>query len=296
MDDLELWQATCQTRIKVFLQKTLNDAPAPLQHFFEAMRYASLDGGKRVRAMLTFAVGAYLNVPEEELDIYASAIELIHAFSLVHDDLPAMDNDVLRRGKPTCHVAFGEATAILAGDALLTQAFLILSGTITPYFNSLKRVKMVHALAEASGARGMAGGQYLDLMAENKTLNFEELLLLHRLKTGCLLEVSVTLPLLYANVSADIDIPLRAFGHEVGLLFQIQDDLLDVTGTIDVLGKTPGKDEATHKGSFVNSLGEAGARALLREKREQADVLLASLPNDTSLLRLVLAFIAERDF
>lgn len=296
MSDLQAWQHECQMRVKTLIQKTLvNDEPS-LNTFFEAMNYASLDGGKRVRAMLTFAVGAYLNVPQEELDVYASAVELIHAFSLIHDDLPAMDNDVLRRGKPTCHVAFGEATAILAGDALLTHAFFILSGNNTPYFDPLKRIKMVHALSEAAGSLGMAGGQYLDIDSEKKTLDLDALLLLHRLKTGRLIEVSVHLPFMYAEPTHPIVHTLRQFAEEVGVLFQIQDDILDVTSPAEKLGKTPGKDELAEKASFVKILGFEGAKALLQEKLIFTEECLRNLPGNTELLKMVLEFIVRREY
>lgn len=296
MNDFALIQQLSQTRVKALLSKTFAHYSPPLTSFFEALNYASLDGGKRIRAMLTFAVGAYLSVPDEELDIYATAIELIHAFSLVHDDLPAMDNDVLRRGKATCHVAFGESTAILAGDALLTQAFLMLSGIITPYFNSVKRVKIINALAQASGAKGMAGGQFLDMQAEGQALNLEDLLELHRLKTGKLIETCASLPLIYAEPDAAIHLTLTTLAQHLGLLFQIQDDLLDHSGNHEKLGKTPGKDLAKKKASFLNTLGQAQTLRLLKEKEEAAQACLSALPGNTTHLQLVLDFILTREY
>ncbi len=296
MSNLQVWQHLCQTRVKALIEKTLTHDEPSLNLFFEAMNYASLDGGKRVRAMLCFAVGAYLCVPDEELDVYATAVELIHAFSLIHDDLPAMDNDVLRRGKPTCHVAFGEATAILAGDALLTHAFLILSADNTPYFDSVKRIKMISALAEASGAMGMAGGQYLDVDSEKKALDVDALFLLHRLKTGRLIEASIHLPCVYSEPPHAIAHTLKQFAEEVGVLFQIQDDILDVATPVEKLGKTPGKDELTEKASFVKILGLDGARALLQEKWRFTEECLHSLPGDTELLKMVLEFIVRREY
>ncbi len=294
--DFGIWQKICHTRVDTFLKKQLRTSEASLQDFFLALQYASIEGGKRIRAMLVFATGAYLNVPEAELDIYATAIELIHAFSLVHDDLPAMDNDVLRRGKPTCHVAFGEGPAILAGDALLTEAFLVLSGTLTPYFNSLKRIKMVQVLASRSGPVGMAGGQYLDLQGEKKTLTLDELLLLHRLKTGALIEASLELPLLYAEPVHEIEKTLQAFGKKIGLIFQIQDDLLDVKKTSAELGKTAGKDQSHHKSTFPQLLGIKGTEAFLKQELQDAGVLLESLPGDKNLLELVFEYIDAREY
>ncbi len=296
MPNITLWQNMTQTRVAAFLHQALVTEHPELQRFFESMRYASLEGGKRVRAMLTFATGTYLQVPDAELDIYAAAIEMIHAFSLVHDDLPAMDNDILRRGKPTCHVAYGESTAILCGDALLTEAFVVLSGSITPYFNSLKRVKMLHILAQSMGANGMAGGQYLDITAEGKELDFQSLCLLHRLKTGALIEACISLPLIYAEPASDIYQNLQQFSKHIGLLFQIQDDLLDVSAATETLGKTAGKDEIAHKASFVRILGQAGAEHLLQTEATSARACLSALPGSTELLELILDFVMHREY
>lgn len=295
-NEFQIWQKLCHSRVDAVLKKKLQTSLPPLQKLFEGMRYSAIEGGKRIRAMLTFATGAYLNVPEEELDLYAAAIEMVHAFSLVHDDLPAMDNDVLRRGKPTCHVAFGEAAAILVGDALLTEAFLTLSGTITPYFNSLKRIKMVHSLASKSGPLGMAGGQFMDIESERKDLSIEELLLLHQLKTGALIEATVELPLLYAEPDAKISETLENFARKIGLIFQVQDDLLDVKKTSEELGKTAGKDETSQKASFVRILGLKGTEEFLAEELSTTRALLDSLPGDASLLHLVFNYICEREF
>ncbi len=296
MNEIQLWQQISQTRVQAFLQKTLISRHSALERFFESMRYSSLEGGKRIRAMLTFATGAYLQVPDVELDIYAAAIEMIHAFSLVHDDLPAMDNDVLRRGQPTCHVAFGESTAILCGDALLTEAFAILSGAITPHFNSLKRVKMLHVLAQSMGANGMAGGQYLDIEAEGKALDFDGLCLLHQLKTGALIEACIRLPLIYAEAAPDIAESLQQFSKHIGLLFQIQDDLLDGSASTEKLGKTAGKDEIAHKASFVRILGHSGTEALLQTETTAAKSCLRALPGSTTLLDSILDFVVHRDY
>lgn len=295
-NDFLIWQKVCHSRIDALLKKKLTCVEPALEHFFHALQYASIESGKRIRAMLTFASGAYLEVPEEELEIYAVAIELIHAFSLVHDDLPAMDNDILRRGKPTCHVAFGEGTAILAGDGLLTEAFLILSSTVTPYFNSLKRIKMIAVLAAQSGPNGMAGGQYLDLHSEKKNLVLEELLLLHRLKTGALIEASIELPLIYAAPSQAIYETLRIFAQKMGLIFQIQDDLLDIKKTSDELGKTAGKDISVEKSTFPRLLGQTGTEDFLVQELNAAKSLLDSLPGDSNLLQLVFEYIHDRQY
>ena len=296
MTEIQLWQHMSATRVTAFLTKVLQSRHPELARFFEAMRYASLEGGKRIRAMLTFATGLYLQVPDAELDIYAAAIEMIHAFSLVHDDLPAMDDDVLRRGQPTCHVAFGESTAILCGDALLTNAFEVLSGAMTPHFNSLKRIKMLNVLAHSMGANGMAGGQYLDIEAEGKSLNFEQLRLLHQLKTGALIEACVSLPLLYAEPDATTKANLTQFSQHLGLLFQIQDDLLDGSASTEKLGKTAGKDEIAHKASFVRILGRSQTEALLQKETIAAQACLQTLQGSTELLNMILNFVINRDY
>ncbi len=296
MNEISRWQQISQTRVQAFLKKVLVSRHPELNRFFESMRYSSIEGGKRIRAMLTFATGAYLQVPDTELDIYAAAIEMIHAFSLVHDDLPAMDNDVLRRGQPTCHIAFGESTAILCGDALLTEAFAVLSGAMTPYFNSLKRIKMLNVLARSMGANGMAGGQYLDIESEGKELDFDGLCLLHQLKTGALIEASIQLPLIYAEPQLEVTENLKQFAKHIGFLFQIQDDLLDISGSTEKLGKTAGKDEIAHKASFVRILGQQGATNLLQQETNAAKACLAALPGNTSLLDLILDFVIQRDY
>lgn len=291
-----LWKDVCYKRVDSFLRKALVTKISSLQNFFDAMTYSTVDSGKRIRAMLVFASGAYLNVPEEELDIYATAIEIIHSASLIHDDLPAMDDDVLRRGKPTCHIAFGEGTAIVAGDSLLIEAFRILSGTLTPHFNSLKRVKMLSILAEKSGPIGMAGGQYLDLEGEKKRLSLDELMLLHRLKTGALIEATIELPLLYSEPDNKIRETLQEFARKMGLIFQIQDDLLDVKKTSAELGKTAGKDENSEKATFVRLLGLKEAEIFLSKEILDTRKLLDSLPNDKHFLNLVFEFICEREY
>lgn len=295
-NEFNLWKNLCYTRVDAFLRKALITKIPALQHFFDAMAYSTVDSGKRIRAMLVFATGAYLNVPEQELDIYATAIEIIHSASLIHDDLPAMDNDILRRGKPTCHIAFGEGTAIVAGDALLIEAFRILSGTLTPHFNSLKRIKMLAILAEKSGPIGMAGGQYLDLEGEKKKLSLEELMLLHRLKTGALIEATIALPLLYSEPTTKISSALQEFARKMGLIFQIQDDLLDVKKTSEELGKTAGKDENSEKATFVRLLGLKEAEQFLEKEISDALQLLDSLPGDIHFLNLVFEFICEREY
>ncbi|MGH8163922.1 MAG: farnesyl diphosphate synthase, partial [Rhodanobacteraceae bacterium] len=220
-----------------------------------AMRYAVL-GGKRLRPLLVYATGAALGAEEYVLDAPACAVELIHAYSLVHDDLPAMDDDDLRRGRPTCHVVFGEAAAILAGDAMQALAFEIIAADRTPSIEAATRVEMVRVLSAACGAQGMAGGQAFDLAAVGKTLDLGELERMHVHKTGALIRASVRLGALAAGCgdAATID-ALDRYGHAVGLAFQVRDDILDVEGHADVIGKTSGKDAAAAKPTFPSVLG-----------------------------------------
>jgi geranylgeranyl pyrophosphate synthase len=247
--------------------------PAPSQDpvtLHEAMRYATLNGGKRVRAGLVYATGDALGASPDELDTAACAVELIHAFSLVHDDLPSMDNDDLRRGRPTCHKQYDEATALLVGDALQTMAFEILSRDIGDGETIAARLAMVQTLAIASGSRGMAGGQALDIEATGRTLTLEQLVQVHQLKTGALIHASVRLGALAArSLAPEVDEKLDEFGRSIGLAFQIVDDILDVTADTTTLGKPQGSDQAANKATFPVVMG-------LDQARERADTLLKS--------------------
>ncbi|HJW45882.1 MAG TPA: farnesyl diphosphate synthase [Lysobacter sp.] len=253
-----------RVRIEAVLDRTLAPATDSPQHLHAAMRHAVLDGGKRMRPMLVYATGTAFGASETDLDAPAAAVELIHAYSLVHDDLPAMDDDSLRRGKPTVHVAFDEATAILAGDALQSLAFeLLADAPLAP----AGRLAMLRELAIASGARGMCGGQALDIAATGATdaLRIDELQRLHALKTGALLRASVRLGAIVAAVDADTMHRLDQFGDALGLAFQIRDDLLDLEGDSATLGKTAGKDAAQAKATFPSLIGVEASRSRLRE-------------------------------
>lgn len=241
-----------------------------------AMRYAVLGGGKRLRPLLVYASGGLFDALPARLDVPAVAVELIHAYSLVHDDLPAMDDDALRRGRPTCHVAYGEATAILAGDALQALAFEHLTRDTALEVDAAVRLAMLRALAEACGAEGMAGGQALDLAATGGRLDLPRLEHLHALKTGALIRASVRLGALAAG--ADSAAALRAlddYASALGLAFQIRDDLLDVEGATATLGKTAGKDAAQSKPTFPALLGIDGTHRRLRQVTAQALAALA---------------------
>lgn len=297
MSQLKRFQAICNSRVERIFATFLYIDPAQKEfnEWHDALLYSLLNGGKRIRAMLCIATGMLYKVPEAELDIYAAAIEMIHAFSLIHDDLPAMDNDVLRRGKPTAHVAFGEANAILAGDALNTAAYELLAGVMTPHFNSLKRIRMLKALCEASGFKGMCAGQYLDVNPEKNAPTLKGLEHLHQLKTGKLIEACVTLPLIYTEATKSDQEKLLKFAQLFGLIFQIQDDILDVEGQETQLGKTPLKDQQLKKLTYPGILGLEGTKAHRDQLHNDAKNLLTDFGEAAEFLLLLLEFAAQRD-
>ena len=256
---------------------------AELGELEQALRYSLLGGGKRVRPVLCLATGEALGRDPEELLAAASALELVHTFSLVHDDLPALDDDELRRGQPAAHVRFGEGVAVLAGDALLAEAFRLAAAYATP--------EVARVLAQAT--LGMIGGQYVDVTT-NGDLDGEGLRRLHELKTGRLLGACVETALAVADVPAPERRPWREFADGVGLLFQIVDDILDATGTAEELGKTPGKDEAAGKATYVSVYGLERARALADETRTRVAAALAALPAETTVLGELVAAIRDR--
>jgi geranylgeranyl diphosphate synthase type II len=249
----------------------------------EALRYSLLGGGKRIRPVLCLATGEALGRDPEELLPAACSLELVHTFSLVHDDLPALDDDDLRRGQPSAHVRFGEHVAILAGDALLAEAFRL----------ALRYPSPLVARELADATLGMIGGQYLDVTTDGD-VDAVGLRRLHALKTGRLLCAAVTTATAVAGLPEDERVPWRALGEEIGLLFQIVDDVLDATGTADELGKTPGKDEATGKVTYVSLHGLERARELADEARTRVGERLAALPGDTSVLAALVETIHDR--
>jgi farnesyl diphosphate synthase len=271
--------------------------PAHIQptRLHSAMRYASLGSGKRVRASLVYATGEAVGAKLAALDGAACAVELIHAYSLIHDDLPAMDNDDLRRGEPTCHRAFDEATAILAGDALQSLCFFILAHDVAIETGLQQRLEMVATLALAGGSRGMAGGQAMDIAAQGKTLNLTEIENMHIHKTGALIRASVQLGALAdPNVEKALLERLDRYAKCVGLAFQIQDDILDVEGDTATIGKPRGSDAAKGKPTYVALVGVAEARRMARDLHEQAAASLGDLPPAADPLRWMSAYIVER--
>lgn len=271
------------------------DGSEPLE-LVRAMRYAVLGGGKRLRPLLVYATARALGANEHILDAPACGVELVHAYSLVHDDLPSMDDDDLRRGRPTCHIAFGEATAILAGDALQALAFEILAADRALPVNAQTRIEMLRVLSAACGARGMAGGQALDLAAVGQILDLPALERMHASKTGALIRASVRLGALGAGCDDATTLDaLERYGRAVGLAFQVRDDILDVEGETHALGKTAGKDAASFKPTFPAVLGMEASRAHLRELVDEALATLDPLGARAALLMELAHYVAERD-
>jgi len=258
-----------------------------------AMKHGALIGGKRIRPFLVYAVGDMLNVAPEKLDACAAAIECVHAYSLIHDDLPAMDDDDLRRGQPTVHIAYDEATAILAGDALQALAFESICDPIDGITPS-QNLAMVRALAKASGYSGMCGGQAMDLNATDKQIDLETLTQLHKLKTGALIRCAVELPMIAAAVSIEEQNLLMDFADAIGLAFQVQDDVLDIIASTEELGKPQGSDCNSNKSTYPKLLGLAGAQATAQGLIEDALSALTKLPYNSQLIAEFARFIIER--
>jgi len=258
-----------------------------------AMKHGALIGGKRIRPFLVYAIGDMLNVSPEKLDTCAAAIECVHAYSLIHDDLPAMDDDALRRGQPTVHIAFDEATAILAGDALQALAFESLCEPIDGITPS-QNLAMVKALAKASGYSGMCGGQAMDLNATDKKIDLATLTQLHKLKTGALIRCAVELPMIAAAVSIEEQNLLMEFADAIGLAFQVQDDVLDIIASTEELGKPQGSDCDSNKSTYPRLLGLEGAQATAQGLIEDALSALTKLPYNSQLIAEFARFIIER--
>lgn len=283
-----------QRRVEAGLEKYLPGEHCVPATLHRAMRYSALAGGKRFRPLLVYATGKTLDLEPERLDPIAVAIELIHAYSLIHDDLPAMDDDDLRRGRPTCHRAFDEATAILAGDALQALAFDVLARDL-PTAASKNGLAVIHEIAQACGSGGMAGGQALDLGAVGRQLGEAELRNMHRLKTGALIRASVTTPCLSAGADAATLRHASVFGECVGLAFQIYDDILDVAGNSAVTGKSTQADAALDKPTFVSILGMDESHKEARDLRDQAIRCLEHMPGDTTTLAWLADYVVSRD-
>lgn len=277
------------------LARALPKDDQPPIELHRAMRYAVLGGGKRLRPLLVYSTGAAFGVVPAKLDAIGAAVEIIHAYSLVHDDLPAMDDDSLRRGQPTCHVAFGEAMAILAGDALQALAFEVIVNDPMPGVDAPTRLDMLRTLATACGSHGMAGGQAFDLAAVGQQIDAAQLERMHVYKTGALIRASVRLGAL-ASGNADVATlaALETYGHSIGLAFQVRDDLLDIEAATAQLGKTAGKDAAANKPTYPAILGVDASRTQLAALTRQALDSIASLDANADALRDLARFVAER--
>lgn len=288
----QAWMQEIRERTTTALDRHLPPGSHAPQRLHEAMRYACMNGGKRLRPILVHAAGETSGAAPETLDFCAAAVEMIHVYSLVHDDMPCMDDDSLRRGQPTCHVQYDEATALLVGDALQTQAFLTLADTP---LQATTVLALLRTLAQASGAAGMAGGQAIDLAAVGHQLDAAQLEQMHIMKTGALIRASIRMGAL-AGESLDheqIDV-LDRFGKVLGLLFQVVDDILDCTATTDVLGKTAGKDAASDKPTYVSLMGLAGARDFAQDLLVQAQQLLTPLEMRGQRLKDIALEIVQR--
>jgi len=283
------------TRVESALDHWLPPADQAPQQLHQAMRYSVLGGGKRIRPILAYATGEALGVAPAHLDGPACAVEFIHAYSLIHDDLPAMDNDDLRRGQPTCHRKFDEATAILAGDALQTLAFTVLADDPAIAAPSATRLRMISLLAQASGAKGMCGGQAIDLAAVGQQLTQAELENMHAHKTGALIRCAVLLGAYSAeNLDAQTLVNLERYAQCLGLAFQVRDDILDIEGETAVIGKTQGADIARNKPTYPALLGMDGAKRIAQELHQQALTALSSLDARADTLRELSAYVVQR--
>lgn len=293
--DFTHWANQQQQHVEQVLAQRLPKAGVTPARLHDAMRYAVLGGGKRIRPLLVYASGAICNAQPAAMDAAAAAVELIHAYSLVHDDLPCMDNDVMRRGKPTVHVEYDEATALLVGDSLQTLAFELLSGELG--IDGKAQLAMLHALAQASGSHGMAGGQAIDLASVGQALSLPELEQMHIRKTGALIRAAVTLGRLSgAALSDEQASKLDHFAKCIGLAFQVIDDVLDAEASSSTLGKTAGKDAANDKPTYVSLMGLKQAKQLAQELEADALASLAIFGDKAQRLSQLAQFIVSRSF
>ena len=303
MSEISSFLGQSRDRVNAALNRLLTHQQSPfspagnplLERLQSACHYSISNGGKRLRPALVYATAHTLNsrLPDDELDQIAAAVECIHSYSLVHDDLPAMDDDKLRRGKPTCHIAYDEPTAILVGDGLQAFAFELLC--TLPSLNSSLQIKMVQLLAQAAGSMGMVGGQMIDLDSENQAIDINTLEYMHKLKTGALIRASVGLGGLAAEADDSIRTALDQFAGCIGLAFQVQDDILDIESDTNTLGKQQGADMALNKPTYPSLLGMERAKLLATELTTKAHSTLASISADCRLLHELADFIVTRN-
>ncbi|MBD1388806.1 (2E,6E)-farnesyl diphosphate synthase [Neiella sp. HB171785] len=283
-----------QQRINQYLSQVIDQLPAQDTKLKAAMGHGLLLGGKRARPFLVYATAHMLNVPLDHVDPVAAAIECVHAYSLIHDDLPAMDDDELRRGQPTCHVAFDEATAVLAGDALQTLAFELLSRADSPLTAAIQ-IRLIQSLSRASGYLGMCGGQGMDLAATDQPVTLERLEQIHTAKTGALLRCAVEMAAIVGQLPQQQTELLLQFASDIGLAFQVQDDILDVTSDTETLGKPQGSDQAANKSTYPALLGLSGARQKADSLLQSALHALQTLPYNSAQLEAFARYIVSRD-
>ncbi|MCG2585391.1 polyprenyl synthetase family protein [Massilia sp. TS11] len=290
--DFPTWMKRVQAAVETALAEHLPQASLAPQRLHEAMRYTTLGGGKRVRPLLVYAAGELTDAAPAVLERAACAVEMIHVYSLVHDDMPCMDDDALRRGKPTVHVAYDEATALLVGDALQSQAFAVLAASDAP---AARLVQMVALLARAAGPAGMCGGQAIDLASVGQALTRAELEQMHQLKTGALLKAAIVLGAMAGRaLDAAEQAALDDYGCAIGLAFQVVDDVLDATADSATLGKTAGKDAADNKPTYVSILGLEASIALAEQLRGQAHAALAPFGDKARRLRELADLVVQR--
>lgn len=302
--DLPVFLTQVQERVDSAIAAALEDQNSPFaatptkdlsSRLLSAMRYSTANGGKRLRPALLYGTALALNADqalESDLDLLAAAVECIHAYSLIHDDLPAMDDDDLRRGKPTCHIQFNEATAILAGDGLQTLAFYLITQTQT--LSAQQQIELVQVLSCASGHLGMVGGQAIDLAAVNQNIDLDHLKAMHALKTGALIRVSVQMAAIACNASTEQKQLLDRYADALGLAFQVQDDILDVESDTQTLGKTQGADIALNKPTYPALLGLDGAKQKALSLHEVAVSSIQSLGSESEALKQIANFVIER--
>jgi len=294
--DFQSWSHVHLQRVEATLRRVLPAPDIAPQRLHQALRYAVLEGGKRVRPLLAFAAGELANADPERVALAGAAVELIHAYSLVHDDLPCMDDDVLRRGKPTCHVEYDEPTALLVGDALHSLAFQVL-GDYRLADDAKTQLEMVKLLAAAAGSRGMAGGQAIDLESVGKALTVTELEFMHIHKTGAIIRASALLGARCGSGLGQKELgQIDLFAKLIGLAYQVVDDVLDAEGSTATLGKTAGKDAKDNKPTYVSAIGAARARELAQELRQNALGALAGFGERALRLRQIADFIVLRKF
>lgn len=289
---LKTYLETSKQLIEQWLSTVLNSPILEYKRLYEAMNYSLLQGGKRIRPILTKAVLDAMKVDASLYKEFLCALECIHTYSLIHDDLPAMDNDDYRRGNLTNHKVYGDGMAILAGDGLLTYAFQLCSENTTA--SAEQKIKAIQCLATAAGPEGMVGGQAFDLLSEGKHIPLEELKILHSGKTGALFNAAIELGLILSNADQAKYAAYMTYANCLGLLFQITDDILDVTGTIEELGKTPGSDIRQDKSTYVSLLGLDEARNEAHAVAQKAHAALATIEDDTHILSAIIDYLMDR--